>query len=225
MSIGRTERLLDHRRAFDMPARAAGTERAFPRRLAGLGGFPQHEVGRMPLVRRDLDSGAGDHVVQRAARKLAILSIALGVEEDVPLRDVGRVVANQPLDQGNDRPHVRCRARLVAGPERAQRGDVGVIGGDVARGHRVDRHALGRRLGVDLVVDVGEVGGIDDVFLAIQAPQQTKQHVEHHHRPGVADVDIVVDRRPTDIEPYPRRIDRNEVALLAREGVVKAQAH
>ena len=55
--------------------------------------------------------------------------------------------------------------------------------------------------------------------------QQPEQHVEHHHRPGVADVGVIVDRRSADIHRHPLRIDRDERALLARQGVVKLQSH
>jgi hypothetical protein len=100
-----------------------------------------------------------------------------------------------------------------------------VIGRQVAVGDHLDRDALGRGLGVDLVVHVGDVAGIDHRVLAIDVAQQAEQHVEHHHRPEVADVGVVVDRRPADIHRHPARIGGNEVALFARHGVVKLDGH
>src|SRR5512147_495972 len=67
---GLAEMLPRHGRAFDMPAgtprcRDAGRRR--PRRLAWLRRLPQNEVHRVALVGRDLDAGAGDHLVKRPA--------------------------------------------------------------------------------------------------------------------------------------------------------------
>src|SRR4029453_5237198 len=49
---------------------AGGGPRAVPAWLVRGARFPQHEIGRVLLVGRHLDAGAGDHVVERAAREL-----------------------------------------------------------------------------------------------------------------------------------------------------------
>ena len=43
----------------------------------------------------------------------------------------------------------------------AERGHVGVVDRQIAVGDGVDRHAFGGGLGVDLVVHVGDVRGVD----------------------------------------------------------------
>ncbi len=209
---GQAQRLFDHRRAFDVPAGPSRTEGARPHRLARLRRLPEHEVGGVLLVRRDLHPGAVDHLVQRPARELAVVGIGLGVEQHVALGGVGGVVAHQPADHVDDRVHRLRGARLEGRRQRAQARHVGVVGVEVARRDHLDRHAL--------------VGGLlVDVVLAIQPAQQAEQHVERHHRPGVADVREVVDRRPADIHRHSVWVDRNEVPLLAGHGVVQAQVH
>src|SRR4051795_10502436 len=54
---------LDHRRALDMPAGAAPAPWRIPADHTVGARLPQHEVGRIALVRRDLDPRAGDHRV------------------------------------------------------------------------------------------------------------------------------------------------------------------
>ena len=65
---------------------------------------------------------------------------------------------------------------------------------------QVGKVALGA--GVDLVVDVGDVAGVDHVIGAVEMAQQAEEHVEHDDRPRVADMGEVVDRRAADIEPH-----------------------
>jgi len=73
--------------------------------------------------------------------------------------------------------------------------------------------------GVDLVVDVGDVAGVDD--LGVAEPQQAEEDVEDDHRPGVADVDVVVDRGAADVHRHPGGVERLEAALVLRERVVQ----
>lgn len=61
---------------------------------------------------------------------------------------------------------------------------------------------------------------IGDVRRPVGVAQQAVEHVENDHRPGVADMGEVVDRRPADIHPHMGRIDRHEVLLGARAAVL-----
>ncbi|MNN92260.1 hypothetical protein D3C81_2105150 [compost metagenome] len=54
---GMAQVLPDHRRALHMPARSASAPGAAPAGLVDRGRFPQHEVQRIALVRRDLHAG------------------------------------------------------------------------------------------------------------------------------------------------------------------------
>ena len=92
-------------------------------------------------------------------------------------------------------------------------------------GDHLDPDTLLGRLGVDLVVYVGDVGGIEHGVLAISAAQQPEQQVEDHHRPEIADMAEVIDRRPADIHRHALRVVRDERPLGAGHGVVECQSH
>ena len=55
----------------------------------GLDGFHSTKSGGLLLVGRDLDPRAGDHLVQRPPRQLAVVRHRLGVEQHVALGGVG----------------------------------------------------------------------------------------------------------------------------------------
>src|SRR6516165_12122455 len=59
---------LAHRRAFDVPARSAAPPRAVPAGHVLARRLPQHEVARVLFVRRNFDTGAGDHIGSAAPR-------------------------------------------------------------------------------------------------------------------------------------------------------------
>ena len=61
----------------------------------------------------------------------------------------------------------------------------------------------------------------------LEAPifQMPAQEVLKHKGAKIADMSIAVNRRPTDIERYPRRIGWLKDALFAAHGVVKLQGH
>jgi hypothetical protein len=55
----------------------------------------------------------------------------------------------------------------------------------------------------DLVVDVGDVAGIDEAVLAVDVAEQAREHVEHHRRAGIADMGAIVDGGAADIHRHP----------------------
>ena len=80
-----------------------------------------------------------------------------------------------------------------------------MVGFDIAFSDERDRLAGLLRGGVDLVVDIREVGGVDDPPEApleetmehVEAPlEETMEHVEDDRRSGIADMGEVVDGRP-----------------------------
>jgi hypothetical protein len=97
------------------------------------------------------------------------------------------------------------------------------IGRGVLRGDLADRHAEFLRRVVDLVVDVGDVAGIDQ---ARETPaQQAREHVEDHRPAGVAHVHVVVDRGPAQVHGHARGIERREGFQAAVQVVVEADFH
>ena len=217
-----------HRRAFDVPARPArrrDARRRRPRRLAGLRRLPQHEVHGVALVGRDIDARAGDHLVERTIGQLAVVLHRRHAEQHVLLGDIGVAGRDQPLDQRLHLLDVLGGARLDGRRQAAQRRDVllEVLVG--LFGQVADRDAALRRARVDLVVDVGDVADVGDMLGAVEMAQQPVQHVEHDHRPRVADMGEVVDRRPADIHAHARGIDRGKHPFFARQRIVELQFH
>ncbi len=142
-------------------------------------------------------------------------------------RDIGDALRHQPVDH---RPHALDMlggARLAVGLQAAQRLHVGLelrVGrlGDLAD-RLVEREigVVARRPRVDLVVDVGDVADIGDMVRAVEVAQQAVEHVEDDDRARIADMGVVVHRRPAHIHAHVLRIDRSEKLLLARQRVVE----
>ena len=133
-----------------------------------------------------------DHVLTRTSRQTAVRIIGRDVEQHVAFGAVRAAGVNQALDHLDDRPDVRRRPRFDHGRQHVERRHVTVIDVRVARRHDVDRHALLARRLIDLVVDVRDVAGVDDV--RIVPHQHPVQHVIDDGGPGIADVRRVVNR-------------------------------
>jgi hypothetical protein len=179
----------------------------------------------MLLVGRDFHARAGDHVVERAARQLAVVRHRRDVEQHMALRRIGKALRDQRLHDRDHLRHILGRARFGGGPHRVQGAHVIVIELGGARCQVGDALAVRLRRVHDLVFDVGDVAHIGDVRRAISMAQQPEQRVKHHHRPRVADMRIVVDGRAADIHAHVLGIDRRERLLLARKGVVEVDGH
>ena len=219
----RTEMLANHRRALQMPARAAPPPGAVPAGLVIRGRFPQHKVAGVALVVRDLNARAGQHVGQRPPRQAPVVRHRLDGEQHMARRLVGVLPGDQRL---NEREHgadvLRC-ARLKARRQGVQGGHIfAILVGKLPR-YGVDTRIALTRGGDDLVVDIGDVARVD--HLVEQRAQQAIQGVENHHRPGVADMRQVVDRRPAHVQGHPMLIDRHEGLFLAGPGIEQLQAH
>jgi len=215
------EMTLDHRRAFDVPAWPAAAPGTVPADHLRRRRLPQHEVGRILLVARHLDPRPGDHRLAVPPAERAVIGVGRDVEEHVPIRLIGMAGGDQRLDH---RDHFGDRLGRLRGDlgrtdaERARVGEVEIL--ETAGDHgRLD--ALGPSGFDDLVVDVGDVAGVDHRCVAIDVAQQPRQQVEHHCRPGIADMGAAVDGGTAQIHRHPLRVGGCEDALLARHRVVK----
>ena len=196
------EMLCRHGRAFDMPARTAATPGAVPARLVVLRRLPQHEIHLALLVGRDFDAGAGDHVVERAARQLAVIGHGGHVEQHMAVGRIGVAVGDQLFDDRDHLGDMFGGARLHVGRQAAQRRDVLLKDAIGLFGQLADGDAALGGAGVDLVVHVGDVADIFDMFRAVFFAQKAIQHVEDDQRPRIADMGEVIDGRAADIEPH-----------------------
>jgi hypothetical protein len=163
------------------------------------------------------------HLVDVAARQLAVAVQRPHAEVHVAARGVGVAALDERTDQVEDRGDVLGGERLVvraAKPEPL--GVLDVVGGHLAR--EVGGVAPGRPRGVvDLVVDVGDVRDERDaVALVLEEPLELGEDDE---RPRVPDVHARVDGRPAGVDADVVRVARLERPHLARAGVVQPDRH
>jgi hypothetical protein len=219
------EQLLRHRRALDVPARAPHPPRRGPAGvLVLLLPLPEREVERILLAGGALDPLPLVHLVDRAVRELPVLGQRAHAEVDVAVDGVGVPALDQVRDQRHDRLHVLGRQRLVVGPAEAEALGVGLVVLGHLGGQRLRAHPRLPRRRVDLVVDVGDVGHqrrLEPLVLE-EALEQREDDV----RPGVADVDARIDRRPAGVDAHAAGIARLERRDAAGTRVVQGdRAH
>ena len=141
------------------------------------------------------------------------------------LRRISVPAFDQPIDQRDHLLDVFRSARLDGWRQAAERRHIGVV---LRRGplrKLADRNAFLRRPGVDLVVDVGDVAGVNHMLRPIDVAQHAEEHVEHDGRPAVADMGKIVNRRTAHIHAHGLSIERLENFLLPGPGIVKLQRH
>ncbi len=221
------EQCAAHRRALDVPARAAGAVRARVPDLfglVGLGRLPQHEVERVLLALGDGHALAGAQLVERLAREPAVAGKAAHRVEHVATGlAVGQPAALERADHRQHLRHVRGGARLVGRWQQADRGDVGVHRGDHLVGQCAHRDAALERAADDLVVDVGDVAHVGHV--EAERAQPAVDDVEGRHHPRVTHVAEVVDRHAADVHAHLAGLERDEGFDPAGQRVVDAQRH
>ena len=220
---GLAEVLHRHRGALDVPSRAPRTPRARPGGLAGLGAFPEREIERVALHLSHLDPHPLAQVVHLAPRELAVLRIAPHVEIDVDPRDVGVLLLDEALDQRDDLGQVLGRPRIVGRALDVQEIGIGEEGLHVPLGHLVERNALLVGALDDPVVDVGEVGDVDD--LEALRFEVAPDHVPRHGVAHVPHVRLVLHGHAAHVHSGALGIDRLERELLPLSRVVDADAH
>ena len=217
----RPQQFVAHGRTLDMPARTPTPPGAVPARKIVGGRLPQDEIHRVALVRGHFHAGPCNHVIHRAARELPVFGVALDREEHVTIGGIGMPLGDQPFDHRDHLADILCRARHLVGLHHAKRGHVveiplGRFGRDLA-----DRPPGFGGLGVDLVIHVGEVAHIGDMFGPVDVTEQPVGHVKDHRRARIAHMGAVIDRGATDIHAHIAGIQRLEDLLLPGAGVVK----
>jgi hypothetical protein len=88
-------------------------------------------------------------------------------------------------------------------------------------GQLADGLAVFLRAADDLVVDVGDVAHV--VQLIAAGAQPARDHVEHHHHAGMAQMAKVIHGHAAHVHVDMTRSDRNESLRFAGEGVVYLQ--
>ena len=214
------EQVFAHRRAFDVPARAALSPRAFPCRFARFGGFPQHKIERVALEAVHFHALARAQIIERFAGELAVGGkLAHGVIHVAVGGGVGFAFLNQRFDHGNHLRDVFRSLGFKVGAQHAQRVGIFVHGGDKTRGQLADGLAVFSGAGDDFVVDVGDVAHISERITAFAQP--AGNHVKYHHHAGMAEMAVVVNSHAAHVHAHVGGVDGGEGFFLAGEGVVE----
>src|SRR5207302_7403463 len=124
------------------PAGAAAAPGGVPHRLAGLGGFPQGEVGGAALAAAFERAGAALLLLGAAVGELAVVFVPGDIEPDVAVDGVGETVVDQRLAHADDLGHVLGGLGKAVDRVDAEGGEALVIFGRVALGERGDGGAL-----------------------------------------------------------------------------------
>ena len=90
---------------------------------------------------------------------------------------------------------------------------------NIARGNLVRRNALLICLLYNFVIYIGKVGYIINLIALIL--QIAAAGIKHNHRPGVPDMDQIVNRRSADIHLHLSRINRNKFFLFLVHRIVE----
>ena len=211
-----------HGAALDVPARTAHAVGAFPCGLAGLCGLPHGKVGGVFLqvvvhLAAQLTVAALE-VVQLQVAQLAVFRVALDAEVHIAvLGNVGVAGVDQVLHDVEDLLDVLGGAGLDGGLFAVEAGGVLEVLGLKALGHFFHGSALFLALFDELVVDIRNVGNVEDLVAPVL--QVAAQGVKHDQRAGIADVDIVVNGGAADIDAVLARHLRHELFFLAGQGV------
>ncbi len=201
-----------------MPARRAPAPRAVPLHLAALAFgrlAPDREIGGVALAFHRLDTALS--LVGRGARQAAIVGHAC----DIEIKARGQLVAVLVRDAFRKFDHLRHIVggdRPVRGLADIERGDIGPIGFGIMARDVPDRPGGGpgrlfqlvlARIGIiGKVADIGDVDHMGE-FVALER-ERAAQHVGKDIGAHVADVGVVVDRRPARIDPRLARMHRHE---------------
>ena len=171
----------------------------------------------------DIDAGSRLKIFEALLREFPVIGKALHVKIDVAVDDVGVLLLDKALDEGNDVVNMVSRPRAVGRTVYTQSLGILPVGADEAFGQFLDgeAHLLGT---VDhLVIDVGEVLDIRDAVTKVF--HIASENVEDDERSGVADMEIVVNSGAADVKGHLSLSDGDEGLFLASQVVVKVKSH
>ena len=153
----RTEVLLRHRGALDVPTRSTLSPRRAPREvLTGLLRLPEREV---TLIGLQLARFLGDHLVELRAREPAVVREGADAEVHVAVGDVGHVLRDQLFDERDD---FALSSRSRAAPRRADR----ARGRSVSSRYQSVARAASSRLGIPWLADASYTRSSTSVMFA-----------------------------------------------------------
>ena len=215
----RSQILLRHRRAFDVPSGSTIPPRGGPGGLTRLRALPHREVARIAL-RTGLRVVRGQHVVELLPAQRAVVRESADVEVDIPIGRIAVAAIDEALHQLHHLGDVPRGARLVRGWE-APEGVVGPgEGALIAHGHHPIGNILVAGVVQDLVVDVGDVAHEGDVVAACREP--ASDYIEGDSAADVSDMRGCLHGGAAEIDADLPRLPGHEVPDRSGGGVVEA---
>ena len=198
---GLAEVLGGHHGALDVPAGTALAPWGIPADFTRLSGLPESKVHRVflliDLIGADVLTGPDFKVVNRLAGQLSIVLELPGPVVNVAVLLVGIALVDQAADEFNDVGDVFRCPRMQGRRLNIDGCRVLHEGIDVLLCQLGHRNALLVGRLDHLVINVGKVG--DVVHLVALKFQVAPHCVKSNCRTGIADVNVIVNRRATDI--------------------------
>ena len=206
-----------HGGALNVPAGPALAPGGVPIGLTGLGGLPEGEVQGILLHVVDVDPSPCLEVLNGLVGEFSVVGKLLRAVVHIPVHRIGIALVDEGLDQVDDLGNVLRGLGVDGGVPHPQAVGVLEVLLDVLLGNGLGCGALLVGPVDDLVVHVGEV--LHEGHLVPPVLQVPAQHVEEDHGPGIAHVDVVVDRGAAAVHLHLSRGDGDELLLLAGHGV------
>ena len=207
-----------------MPARTTRSDRRIPRSFPRFGRLPQREVARAVfVVFIDVDAGAIQHAAEISFRELAVLGKFGDAEVIRPVVGaVGEAFFHQL------RYEVRHFRNVFRGTHQrwllnANHGRIFEKRLLVLRGILLHADSLARRIANNLVVHIGNVHDVAHFVSAL--PQESPQNIDGNEGTEVANVSVVVDRRPAGVHADFVVAKRAEFLNLRGHSVKKTKRH
>src|SRR6266852_5419280 len=184
----------------------------------------------MMLARIDLASGSGQQLFSGVARQPSIRGKAGDVVVDGATYLVRMALGDQYGDEIDHSRDVLRRSRVVIGSANVDEGGVvherlRVVSGDL-RGRfafesRRDEHLVFATI-EGVICQVPDVGDVHhQLGVMPEVLEAATQQVREHERSQVADVHVAVDGWAARVDAHLPRLERPQLFLLSREGVVQ----
>ena len=204
-----------------MPAWTACSPGAFPEYFARFSCFPEGKVKGMLLELTftfDPTRSTRFQVRQGFIGQASIVFSLFHPEIDITSCLVGIPFIDQDLHKINDFIHVVDDARMLSSWFDTQFGHVLLEGCDKHIGQFLGGHASFICCLDNLVIYIRKVGNIGHIKASVF--KITADGIKGHHTAGISDMDIVVNRRSTDIHPHLALFQRHKVTQTAGHGIV-----
>ena len=153
----------NHCRALEVPTRSPSAPGAIPTGFLIGRGLPEHKIARMTLVVGNLDPGPCHHVLEFTPAELTVGGHGLNREQSVPVGLIGVPLGDQSLCQRDHVIDVLCGHRLNRGRKRIERRHILAIFLCELRADFSNVRAALYSCVNDLVVDIGDVAGVNDL--------------------------------------------------------------